>query len=156
MAAVRRRNKGSADRSPACPFQTPITAVLYMLRDKVLHCSFARDCLQSLFGAFQRLPPWRCPSTRVVCSEAQAPDQNSIVVPTKQYLHMLDIPTSNFEAPSIMWLFETSTDPEVFSAAASLVSHVDWPLDLDVSDMLRQLCDVYTTCLASRIKPYRH
>lgn len=38
-------------------------------------------------------------------------------------------------------------DPEVIHAAASLVPHIDWPLDFDVSDMLRQLYDVYTTYL---------
>ncbi|KAG1820645.1 hypothetical protein EV424DRAFT_889943 [Suillus variegatus] len=40
-----------------------------------------------------------------------------------------------------------STDPEVFLAAASLVPQVEWPLDLDVSDMLHQLYDIYTSCV---------
>ncbi|KAG2064731.1 hypothetical protein BDR04DRAFT_231988 [Suillus decipiens] len=62
-------------------------------------------------------------------------------------LKLPDTPTSDLEAPSIMWLIETSTDPEVFYAAASLVPDVEWPLDLDVSDTLHQLYDVYTTCL---------
>ncbi|KAG2037015.1 hypothetical protein BDR03DRAFT_400615 [Suillus americanus] len=62
-------------------------------------------------------------------------------------LKLPDTPTSSLEAPSIKWLLETSTDPEVFLAAASLVPHVDWPLDLDVSDTLGQLYDIYNTCL---------
>ncbi|KAG2064734.1 hypothetical protein BDR04DRAFT_232354 [Suillus decipiens] len=49
-----------------------------------------------------------------------------------------------------MWLIETSTDPEVFHAAASLVPDVDWPLHLDVSGTLHQLYDAYTTCLDVR------
>jgi hypothetical protein len=35
----------------------------------------------------------------------------------------------------------------VFLAAASLVPLVEWPLDLDVSDTLHQLYDVYMSCL---------
>ncbi|KAG1815201.1 uncharacterized protein BJ212DRAFT_1588140 [Suillus subaureus] len=62
-------------------------------------------------------------------------------------LHLPDILTSNLEAPSIKWLLETSTDPEVFIAAASLVPLVEWPLDLDVSDMLHQLSDIFTSCV---------
>jgi hypothetical protein len=62
-------------------------------------------------------------------------------------LTLVDIPTSNLEAPSIKWLLETSTDPEVFLAAVSLVPLVEWPLDFDVSDMLPQLHDVFTSCV---------
>jgi hypothetical protein len=106
--------------------------------------SFAWDFLY-LFFAFL----WWSLPTRVVDPEAH-PDQNLDVVAVNQYLTKLklpDTPTSSLEAPSIKWLLETSTDPEVFYAAASLVPHVDWPLDLDVSDTLRQLYVVYTTCL---------
>jgi hypothetical protein len=46
-----------------------------------------------------------------------------------------------------MWMLATFTDTEVFLATASLVPDVDWPLDLNISDMLCQLYDVYTTCL---------
>ncbi|KAG1850158.1 hypothetical protein F4604DRAFT_82795 [Suillus subluteus] len=58
-----------------------------------------------------------------------------------------DTLTSNLEAPSIKWLIETSTDPEVFLAAARLVPLVEWPLDFDVSDMLHQLYDIFTSCV---------
>jgi hypothetical protein len=83
-----------------------------------------------------------------VDSEAQSLDLSSDVSSENEYtLTLLDISTSNLEAPSIKWLFETSTDPEVFLAAASLVPLVEWPLDLDVSDMLHQLCDIFTSCV---------
>ncbi|KAG2075255.1 hypothetical protein BDR04DRAFT_89563 [Suillus decipiens] len=112
--------------------------------------SFVWRCLQLLLSAFQRLPPWRCSSTSVIDSEAQVPSRNLDIVATNEYppkLELSDIPTSSSELSSIKWLLETSTDPEIVSAAASLVPDVDWPLHLDVSDMLRQLYDVYTTCL---------
>ncbi|KAG2151287.1 uncharacterized protein EDB93DRAFT_1140499 [Suillus bovinus] len=62
-------------------------------------------------------------------------------------LGLPDIPASDLEAPSIKWLLETSTDPEVFLAAARLVPQVEWPLDLDISDMLPQLYDIFTSCV---------
>ncbi|KAG1860929.1 hypothetical protein F4604DRAFT_1116594 [Suillus subluteus] len=62
-------------------------------------------------------------------------------------LDLPDISTSNLEAPSIKWLLETSTDPEVFFAAVTLVPLVEWPLDLDVSDMLPWLYDISTSCI---------
>ncbi|KAG1772072.1 hypothetical protein EDD22DRAFT_947616 [Suillus occidentalis] len=113
-------------------------------------CFIVWQYLQPLFGPFQRLLPWWRSPTRVVDAEAQCPDQTLDVLPTSKCLvklELLDTPTSSLEAPSIMWLLETSTDPEVFLAAASLVPHVDWPLDLDLSDTLHQLYDVYTSCL---------
>jgi hypothetical protein len=82
--------------------------------------------------------------------EAQSPNQNLHAVATDQgivKLELPDTPISSLEAPSIKWLLETSTDPEVFFAAASLVPHVEWPLGFDVSDMLHQLYDVYMSCL---------
>jgi hypothetical protein len=118
-------------------------------------CSFVWHYLQTLFSALRRIAPWlrslvpRTP-TGVVDPEAQPPDQSLDVVATDQPLLKLELPdtfASSLEAPSIMWLLETSTDPEVFLAAASFVPHVDWPLDLDVSDTLHQLYDVYTSCL---------
>ncbi|KAG2130533.1 hypothetical protein BD769DRAFT_635686 [Suillus cothurnatus] len=86
--------------------------------------------------------------TKAVDPEAQSIDLYSDVSSENEHaLTLVDIPTSNLEAPSIKWLLETSTDPEVFLAAASLVPLVEWPLDLDVSDMLPQLHDVFTSCV---------
>jgi hypothetical protein len=80
--------------------------------------------------------------------EAQSLHLHPDVLSENEYAPTVpDIPTSNLEAPSIKWLLETSTDPEVFLAAASLVPLVEWPLDLDISDMLPQLHDVFTSCV---------
>ncbi|KAG2753854.1 hypothetical protein P692DRAFT_20722047 [Suillus brevipes Sb2] len=117
--------------------------------------SFAWRCLQPLLSALHRITHWlrslvlRTP-TSVVDPEAQPPNQNLHAVATDQGLVKLelpDTPISSLEAPSIKWLLETSTDPEVFLAAASLVPHVDWPVDFDVTDTLHQLYDVYLSCL---------
>jgi hypothetical protein len=118
-------------------------------------CSFAWRYLQPSFSALHRIAHWlrslvpRTP-TSVVDPEAQPPDQNLHAVATDQgplKLELPDTPISSLEAPSIKWLLETSTDPEVFLASASLVPHVDWPPDFDVSDTLHQLYAVYMSCL---------
>jgi hypothetical protein len=64
-------------------------------------------------------------------------------------LSLLD-PAGGPEAPSIKWLFETSTDPEAFLAATSIIPQVEWPLDLDVSDMLHQLYNTFACCVDVR------
>jgi hypothetical protein len=183
--------------SPACPFQTPISTILRMLRvDSVLRLVFKRvSCyfqqlttsvhsvlermlgiirsrwsrLSEVFrspvhavGTFSRrslqqlittLHNWLrlvVPHslTEVVDPEAQSLHLHPDVLSENEYAPTVpDIPTSNLEAPSIKWLLETSTDPEVFLTAVSFVPHVDWPLDLDVSDMLPQLHDVFTSCV---------
>ncbi|KAG1785816.1 uncharacterized protein HD556DRAFT_92259 [Suillus plorans] len=92
-------------------------------------------------------------STKVMDSEAQPLDQDLFVLPENDdilNLDLCDIPTSDLEAHSVKWLLETSTDPEVFLAAASLVPQVEWPLDLDVSDMLHQLFDIFMSCVDSQ------
>ncbi|KAG2138632.1 uncharacterized protein EDB93DRAFT_719916 [Suillus bovinus] len=112
--------------------------------------TFARRSLQQLIT---RLQNWLSfvvsrVSTKVVDSEAQALDLNLDTLSEDEYAVTLpDIPTSNLEAPSVKWLLETSTDPEVFLAAASLVPQVEWTLDLDTSDMLYQLYDTFTDCV---------
>jgi hypothetical protein len=92
-------------------------------------------------------------SAKVVDSEAQPLDWNLDILAEKECtltLDLPDIPTSDLEAPSIKWLLETSTDPEVFLAAARVVPQVEWPLDLDISDILPQLYDIFTSCLDSQ------
>jgi hypothetical protein len=121
--------------------------------------SFAWRCVQPLFSVLQRITHWLCylvlrAPTSVVDPEAQPPDQIWNYITANRRLYLPDTPTSSLEAPSIKWLLETSTDPEVFLATASLIPHVDWPLDLDVSDMLHQLYDVYKSLdVQSQIVP---
>jgi hypothetical protein len=113
---------------------------------------FARRSLELLSAALHNglcsLVPRS--STNVGDSEAQPLDPELDVFAEDNgilSLDLPDIPTSNLEAPSVKWLLETSTDPEVFITAARLVPLVEWPLDLDVSDMLPQLYDNFMSCV---------
>ncbi|KAG2091817.1 uncharacterized protein F5147DRAFT_436436 [Suillus discolor] len=122
--------------------------------------AFARRSLQLFFAALHKglraLVPHS--STNVVDPEAQPLDQGLDVLADNDgalILDLQDIPTGDLEATSVKWLLETSTDPEVFLAAARLVPQVEWPLDFDVSDMLHQLFDIFTSCvdIQGRIVP---
>ncbi|KAG1887593.1 hypothetical protein F4604DRAFT_1950823 [Suillus subluteus] len=114
--------------------------------------AFARCSLELLSAALHNGLRSLVPrsSTKVVDSEAQLRNQNLDVLADNEcapFLDLPDIPISDLEAPSIKWLLETSTDPEVVLAAASLVPQVEWPLDLDVSDMLNQLHGIFRSCI---------
>ncbi|KAG0700508.1 hypothetical protein DFH29DRAFT_931871 [Suillus ampliporus] len=61
-------------------------------------------------------------------------------------LNIPDAPAASLDAPAVKWLLDTSTDPEVFLAAASLVPEIEWPLNLDISDILYQLRNTFMTC----------
>ncbi|KAG2340999.1 hypothetical protein BDR05DRAFT_486992 [Suillus weaverae] len=112
--------------------------------------TLARRSLQQSFTTFHNWLRFVVPrfSTRFVDPEAQSLDLSwDVTSENERALTLPDISTCNLEAPSIKWLLETSTDPEVFLAAANLVPQVEWPLDLDVSDMLPQLYDILTSCV---------
>lgn len=72
-----------------------------------------------------------------------------VLDPTSRNIMLLDIPDTSFgllDAPAVKWLLDTSTDPEVFLAAASLVPEIEWPLHLDISNILYQLRNTFMTC----------
>ncbi|KAG1858549.1 hypothetical protein F4604DRAFT_1185119 [Suillus subluteus] len=126
---------------PSCPKRWQTLRAVHSFAERYRRLSFCvlRNCLRWL-RCFVL-----CSQTKVVDSEAQSLDQNLDIVPKNQCLglRLLDTPASSLEAPSIEWLLETFTDPEVFLAAASFVPQVEWPLDLDVSDNCRS-CMIFT------------
>ncbi|KAG2053044.1 hypothetical protein BDR06DRAFT_485925 [Suillus hirtellus] len=133
-------------RSSWTPFYEALAGTMYAA------CAFTLWPLQLLSAVLRKglryLVPR--PSTKVGDSEAQSLNQDLVVLVEEGSivsLDLWDISTSDLEAPSIKWLLETSTDPEVVLATAKLVPQVEWPLDLDVSDTLRQLSNIFASCV---------
>ncbi|KAH7923688.1 hypothetical protein BV22DRAFT_566534 [Leucogyrophana mollusca] len=60
----------------------------------------------------------------------------------------LDIPPhrSVQDAPSVKWLLETSTDPDVITVAARNVPEVEWPAELNLSAAVAQLRNIFEGC----------
>lgn len=49
-------------------------------------------------------------------------------------------------AAAIMWILETSTDPDVVSAAASAMPEIQWPAHMDVTASLDRLANTFFDC----------
>ncbi|KIJ18997.1 hypothetical protein PAXINDRAFT_8355 [Paxillus involutus ATCC 200175] len=59
-------------------------------------------------------------------------------------------PIEVLNAPSVRWILETFSDPDVIATAATLVPEVEWPIKLDASTMLAQLRDTFLSCFEGR------
>ncbi|OAX38100.1 hypothetical protein K503DRAFT_819061, partial [Rhizopogon vinicolor AM-OR11-026] len=60
------------------------------------------------------------------------------------------ISIASSDAPSVKWLLETSTDPNVFIAACHLVPEVEWPFDFDVSGIISLLHRTLGSCFDTK------
>ncbi|KAG1840809.1 hypothetical protein DFJ58DRAFT_809656 [Suillus subalutaceus] len=126
--------------SSSCPFQTPMSALLRMLRIDTVICRASQWI--TFFGSvlFNKQCRFRGTSAQPGCGYFDGEKMHP-------YPDHPDMPTSDLEARSIKWLLETSTDPEVFLAAACFIPQVKKPLDLDVSIMLHHVSDIFTSCV---------
>lgn len=60
------------------------------------------------------------------------------------------ISIASSDSPSVKWLLETSTDPNVFIAACHLVPEVEWPFDFDVSGIISLLHRTLGSCFDTK------
>ncbi|KAG2052482.1 hypothetical protein BDR06DRAFT_524238 [Suillus hirtellus] len=60
------------------------------------------------------------------------------------------VSVASSDAPSVKWLLETSTDPNVFIAACQLVPEVEWPFDFDVSGIISLLHRSLGSCFDTK------
>lgn len=95
-------------KSPQCPFQTPISAVIRVFCGRVY--AYVKD--------------WRMHGSGDALS---SPDPK-----------VLDEKLS--EVPSMKWIFESSTDPEVISSVAWLVPFVQWTPELHPELHMPTIC----------------
>jgi len=60
------------------------------------------------------------------------------------------VSVASSDAPSVKWLLETSTDPNVFIAACHLVPEVEWPFEFDVSKIISLLHHTLGSCFDTK------
>ncbi|KAF7341181.1 hypothetical protein MVEN_01853100 [Mycena venus] len=48
--------------------------------------------------------------------------------------------------PAVLWVLDTSTDPELVNAAAGMVEELQWPEVLDVTSPMNRLLDIFIAC----------
>jgi len=76
-------------------------------------------------------------------SPCQSPGSKIIGTIFKDFLPVRSIsPNDSWRA--VRWILETSTNPDFVSAAAAMVSQVDWPKDVDVGTICERLRDTFT------------
>ncbi|KAJ7245958.1 hypothetical protein C8J57DRAFT_1678625 [Mycena rebaudengoi] len=55
-------------------------------------------------------------------------------------------PQASPAVPAVLWLLETSTNPDVISAAADIAADLQWPLDADLGLALHRLHTTFWAC----------
>jgi hypothetical protein len=124
-----------------CPFQTPASNILRM-SGRVLLCYFNK--LQKQQRSLRATCTWYLLYIPVAILHTL----DSLL--SKLSSHTLSPGQTSspeqLDAPSIRWLLETSTDPDVVTTAAYLVPEVEWPPSLEVSAILVQLRDTFLSC----------
>jgi len=120
-----------------CPFQTPGSIILRSLGQSVLRYypslqkarrEFSEACL-----SFILYVPFMIVTTMNAISQQFTNTSVSSIV-------------QQTDAPCIMWIIESSGDPDVIATAASFIPEVEWPPELDISTVLLQLFDTFLSC----------
>jgi hypothetical protein len=157
---------GCAIASTDCPFQTPLSASLaQLLPAKATRESLSHRLRNSLWRMGWYSPhitrlrnyPGRVWSlfakftTHIFpCFKLRAPAPRAAELKA-EWDELPDHYFSYFwgtsrEVPAIMWILETSTDPEIISVAASMARGVDWPDSTDLDSILTTLGQTFISC----------
>ncbi|KAJ7659239.1 hypothetical protein DFH06DRAFT_1195333 [Mycena polygramma] len=137
---------GSAIVFPDSPFQTPLTPFLIpvfrpafqILQATITKLRIVTTHVWSLLASFRMSRTWILPSSLQQTSGHVAQSVSA------QYSHRYFTPSA--EAPAIVWLLETSTDPVTVEAAAEMAGDLQWPLDLDFTAVIGRLTDLFISC----------
>ncbi|KAH7918114.1 hypothetical protein BV22DRAFT_917404 [Leucogyrophana mollusca] len=143
--------------SPNCPFQTPLSilplilwrSVPDALRSYVLQApspghEIFKICNQvrSWFNDH-----WKKVSCRRMRGESDPESlPGSVSYPGVPLEFNIPPHPSVYDAPSVKWLLETSTDPDVIAVAARNALEVEWPAELDLSAAIAQLRNIFEGC----------
>ncbi|KAG2360011.1 hypothetical protein BDR07DRAFT_177173 [Suillus spraguei] len=118
-----------------CPFQTSGAITLRSLGRSVLHYypslqnhrrDFSKACL-----CFVLYIPFKIIYALNTISQQLTPSV-TVAQPT--------------DASCIRWIIELSSDPDTITTAANFVPEVEWPPELEISTLLRQLFDTFIGC----------
>ncbi|KAJ7659234.1 hypothetical protein DFH06DRAFT_1297374 [Mycena polygramma] len=138
---------GSAILFPDSPFQTPLAPFLkplflttfQFLQATVVKLQNTTRHVWPLLASSRKPRIWLLPSSSQQTSDFQ-PNQSV----WEWYPNTYFSPSA--EAPAIVWLLETSTDPIMAEAAAELAGDLQWPLDLDSTVAMGRLAAAFTSC----------
>ncbi|KAG1742133.1 hypothetical protein EDB19DRAFT_673428 [Suillus lakei] len=127
---------------------TSARSMLSALRDRMVTSSCLRSIrtLRSRLSARFRAPVIRDLEFGKLPSKAT---ESCLPVISLSY-EFPPVSVASSDAPSVKWLLETSTDPNVFIAACHLVPEVEWPFDFDVSGIISLLHRGLESCFDTK------
>ncbi|KAJ7214474.1 hypothetical protein GGX14DRAFT_542189 [Mycena pura] len=148
---------GSAIFYPDSPFQTPLAPFLKQIISLTLEIlkplRTVRDWWMKLMQVIKQ--------SMLQFRKAQAyllplfgPHSSS---KSSNTLFEEDFPVTGFdelsaEAPAVLWVLETSTDPMMITAAGEMAIDLQWPLDLDLTLSMNRLDETVNHWLGSKQK----
>ncbi|KAJ7087160.1 hypothetical protein C8R44DRAFT_620927 [Mycena epipterygia] len=110
----------SALASPDSPFQTSLTAILHAMINLLQH-SFSST--QSTCSTFMKSIPPILPFHVRKSKEFYAAQPKPLFD---------ELPEPSEQVSAVVWMLETSTDPQLVEAAAAFVPDLQWPISLDL------------------------
>ncbi|KAJ6484862.1 hypothetical protein C8R45DRAFT_1099013 [Mycena sanguinolenta] len=144
----------SAVLSPASPFQTPVAHFLRplvsLLARLTLHIAkgvkFLNKSWTSWYGSLKSGTILPCLAPRVLTPSSA--ESSSLDL----YRH-LKASTPSPEVPVVMWVFETSTDPQLIAVAAEIAVDLQWPLNIDLTAPMTHLASSFNACFDLLVWP---
>ncbi|KAF8195206.1 hypothetical protein K438DRAFT_1827055 [Mycena galopus ATCC 62051] len=143
---------GSAALFPDSPFQSPLAQVLARM------ISLAQHALRP----WQRLEKtWQILTETVNLSWRQIHKYQAHLLPCFTTRTSIEtyrksppwetnlewyLSRPSTEAPAVLWILETSTDPTMISTAAKMGVHLCWPLNLDPALSINRLHETFYSC----------
>ncbi|KAF7333404.1 hypothetical protein MVEN_02356200 [Mycena venus] len=140
---------GSAVKYAESPFQTPLTPFLIQLFPTIVR--FIRWTFLGILVFITDIPGFIKSGTLLILHQCTPYFENHQVVYSAWYNKQSQRSpvkrTSTFpEISAVLWLLETSTDPDMIGLAVEMGLELRWPLDLDLTSPMARLYDHFQAC----------
>ncbi|KAJ7244290.1 hypothetical protein C8J57DRAFT_1681116 [Mycena rebaudengoi] len=138
----------SAAVYPDSPFQTPLASVLRRLVVGLLKTILALPAfLHQILNRIQKFLQQQSISPLLPLFRWNiSSDDGNTGLSTPSPFTTEFFPEASPEVPAVVWLLETSTNPDVISVAADLAVDLQWPRHADLGLALDRLHDTFHAC----------
>jgi hypothetical protein len=151
----------SAAVYPDSPFQTPLASALRRLPRLAMRLLMTllrlpHQIQRGLSGTWKAIRKFLQQQSPLLPLFRQniTSDDGDTDLPTPNPFSVTPFPKASPAVPAIVWLLETSTNPDVISAAADMAADLQWPLHADLDVVLDQLRDTFWACFIEVGKEY--
>lgn len=117
------------------PFKTPLTTFLTSVKAP------DRTTMRRLCDVGRHLFPLFMNCTIPIANPDEEAREHHPTI-SKHY----DFPESSAAVPSILWMLETTTNPDLITVAARMAVPMQWPLNPDLDGPLHRLAQTFLSC----------